>query len=106
MSFPDGRTFLRLADRKNRACCRVSPEGRIDFLNGVWASGAQSDMKNLLQLLIMVPTVIWTGVAMAAPETKVVINLSEQKVYLVEQGRVALVSPIAPGSTRLAYADG
>lgn len=54
-------------------------------------------MKSMLQLLIVLPTVIWAGVAMAASETKVVINLSEQRAYLVEQGRVALVSPIASG---------
>lgn len=51
----------------------------------------------MLQLLIVLPTVIWAGVAMAASETKVVINLSEQRAYLVEQGRVVLVSPIASG---------
>ena len=54
-------------------------------------------MKKLLQLLIVLPMVVWAGAAMVASETKVVINLSEQRVYLVERGRVALVSPIASG---------
>jgi lipoprotein-anchoring transpeptidase ErfK/SrfK len=70
---------------------------RISFLDRVSAKRAGSDMKRLLHLVIMLPTVILAGVAMAASETKVVINLSEQRVYLVEQGRVALVSPIASG---------
>jgi lipoprotein-anchoring transpeptidase ErfK/SrfK len=54
-------------------------------------------MKIFLQLLITLPTVSWVGMAMAASETKVVINLSEQRAYLVEQGRVTSISPIASG---------
>jgi lipoprotein-anchoring transpeptidase ErfK/SrfK len=32
-----------------------------------------------------------------ASETRVIINLSEQRAYLVEQGKVILISPIASG---------
>ena len=45
----------------------------------------------LLQLLIALPAVA------AASDTKVIINLSEQRAYLVEQGRVTLTSPVASG---------
>ena len=53
-------------------------------------------MKSHLQLLIALTTVGWVGAGMAS-EARVVINLSEQRAYLIEQGRVALVSPIGSG---------
>ena len=53
-------------------------------------------MKSHLQLLIALTTVGWVGAGMAS-EARVVINLSEQRAYLLEQGKVALVSPIASG---------
>ena len=53
-------------------------------------------MKMLLQLLIVLPAVVWTSMA-AASDTKVVINLSQQRACLVEQGRVTLISPVASG---------
>jgi lipoprotein-anchoring transpeptidase ErfK/SrfK len=53
-------------------------------------------MKSYLQLLIALTTVGWVGAAMAS-ETRVVISLSEQRAYLIEQGRIVLVSPIASG---------
>ena len=49
-----------------------------------------------LRLLVALPAVAWVSLA-AAAQTKVIINLSEQRAYLVEQGRVTLVSPIASG---------
>jgi lipoprotein-anchoring transpeptidase ErfK/SrfK len=49
-----------------------------------------------IALLIALPAVAWVSSA-AASQTKVIINLSEQRAYLVEQGRVTLVSPIASG---------
>ena len=60
------------------------------FKNGgrVFARG----IRWLLALLV----VAWVSLAPAA-QTKVIINLSEQRAYLVEQGRVTLVSPIASG---------
>jgi lipoprotein-anchoring transpeptidase ErfK/SrfK len=53
-------------------------------------------MKSYIRLLIMLTTVMWAGAGMAS-ETKVIINLSEQRAYLIKQGTVALVSPIASG---------
>jgi hypothetical protein len=53
-------------------------------------------MKSYLQLLVALTLVGWVGAGMAS-ESRVVINLSEQTAYLIEQGRVALVSPIASG---------
>ena len=53
-------------------------------------------MKTFLQLLIALPAVVWASVAVAS-DTKVIINLSEQRAYLIEQGRVTLVSPVASG---------
>ena len=53
-------------------------------------------MKMFLQLLIALPAIVWTSVAVAS-DTKVIINLSEQRAYLIEQGRVTLVSPVASG---------
>jgi hypothetical protein len=53
-------------------------------------------MKKLFQLVTTLPTVLWVSVAMAS-EARVIINLSEQRAYLVEQGEVTLVSPIASG---------
>jgi lipoprotein-anchoring transpeptidase ErfK/SrfK len=49
-----------------------------------------------IRLLIALPAFAWVSVA-AASQTKVIIDLSEQRAYLVEQGRVTLVSPIASG---------
>ena len=49
-----------------------------------------------IRFLIALPAVAWASLA-AASQTKVIINLSEQRAYLVEQGRVTLVSPIASG---------
>src|SRR5215469_8571544 len=59
-------------------------------------TSGRRDMKSYLQLLIGVTLVGWVSAGMAS-ETRVVINLSEQRAYLIEQGRVALVSPIASG---------
>jgi hypothetical protein len=42
-------------------------------------------------------TVFWFGSIAFASETRVVINLSEQKAVLIQQGRITLVSPIASG---------
>ena len=53
-------------------------------------------MKMFLQLLIALPAIFWTSVA-AASDTKVIINLSEQRAYLIEQGRVTLISHVASG---------
>jgi lipoprotein-anchoring transpeptidase ErfK/SrfK len=53
-------------------------------------------MKMPKGLLGALPAVIWTSVAVAS-ETKVIVNLSEQRAYLIEQGEVTLVSPIASG---------
>jgi lipoprotein-anchoring transpeptidase ErfK/SrfK len=49
-----------------------------------------------IRLLIALPALAGVSVA-AASQTRVIIDLSEQRAYLVEQGRVALVSPIASG---------
>jgi hypothetical protein len=53
-------------------------------------------MKMFLLLLIALPAIFWTSVT-AASDTKVIINLSEQRAYLIEQGRVTLISPVASG---------
>ena len=53
-------------------------------------------MKKAFQLLIVLVTVLWLG-AGTASATRVIINLSEQRAYLVEQGKVILISPIASG---------
>jgi len=74
------------------------PGGLLDLFwtpSSAETSGRRA-MKSHLQLLIALTTVGWVGAGMAS-ETRVVINLSEQRAYLIEQGRVALVSPIASG---------
>ena len=53
-------------------------------------------MKMFIGLLSALPAVVWTSVA-APSETKVIINLSEQRAYLIEHGEVTLVSPVASG---------
>jgi lipoprotein-anchoring transpeptidase ErfK/SrfK len=53
-------------------------------------------MKKAFQLLIGLGTVLWAGTALAS-QSRVIINLSEQRAYLVEQGRVTLIYPIASG---------
>jgi lipoprotein-anchoring transpeptidase ErfK/SrfK len=53
-------------------------------------------MKTFFHLVIALSTLLWVSVAMAS-EARVIISLSEQRVYLVEQGEVTLVSPIASG---------
>ena len=53
-------------------------------------------MKTFMRLFATVGVVLWVGATIAA-ETRVIINLSEQRAYLIEHGKVALVSPIASG---------
>ena len=53
-------------------------------------------MKRFFQLLIGLGTVLWLGVTTGSG-ARVIISLSEQRAYLVEQGEVTLVSPIASG---------
>jgi lipoprotein-anchoring transpeptidase ErfK/SrfK len=49
-----------------------------------------------MQLVLILIAIALTGVAMAQ-KTRVIINLSEQRVYLVERGKVILIAPIASG---------
>lgn len=53
-------------------------------------------MKKIFQKLMTVAAILWLGTAVAT-EICVVINLSEQRAYLIEQGRPSLISPIASG---------
>jgi hypothetical protein len=53
-------------------------------------------MKRFFQFFIALAAVLWAGTGMAS-QTRVVINLSEQKAYLIKQGKVILVSPISSG---------
>jgi lipoprotein-anchoring transpeptidase ErfK/SrfK len=46
---------------------------------------------------VIVLSVLLFGSAGIASETRVIINLSDQRVSLVQQGRITLVSPIASG---------
>ena len=57
-------------------------------------------MRKRVQLLVAVTAVMWVGEG-SASQTKVVISLSEQRAYLIEQGRVALVYTIASGKPGL-----
>jgi hypothetical protein len=49
-------------------------------------------MKMFMGLLSALPAVVWTSVA-APAETKVIIDLSEQRAYLIEQGEVTCRTP-------------
>ena len=53
-------------------------------------------MKKAFQLFTALTAVLWVSAAMASA-TWVIINLSEQRAYLVERGKVTLISPIASG---------
>jgi L,D-transpeptidase catalytic domain len=53
-------------------------------------------VKKIFQILMTVAAILWLGTAMGT-EICVVINLSEQRAYLIEQGRPSLISPIASG---------
>jgi hypothetical protein len=53
-------------------------------------------MKRFLGFFIAFAAVLWGGIEVASP-ISVVINLSEQKAYLVERNKVLLVSPISSG---------
>jgi lipoprotein-anchoring transpeptidase ErfK/SrfK len=53
-------------------------------------------MKRFFQFFMSLAVVLWGGMGMAS-QTIVVINLSEQKAYLIEQDKVILVSPISTG---------
>jgi lipoprotein-anchoring transpeptidase ErfK/SrfK len=53
-------------------------------------------MKRIVQLFIALGAFLSVGMAIGI-ESKVIINLSEQRAYLVEQGKVTLVSPISSG---------
>jgi L,D-transpeptidase catalytic domain len=54
-------------------------------------------MKTIIRLFVAVGVVLWLGDAAIAAETRVIINLSEQRAYLIEKGKVTLISPIASG---------
>ena len=47
--------------------------------------------------LVFIPLAIALTREAMAQETRVIINLSEQRVYLVERGKVILIAPIASG---------
>jgi lipoprotein-anchoring transpeptidase ErfK/SrfK len=53
-------------------------------------------LKTFISCVIALSALLW-GSAGYASETRVIINLSDQRVSLVEQGRITLVSPIASG---------
>ena len=53
-------------------------------------------MKRFFQFFIALAAVLWAGMGMAS-QTRVVINLSEQKAYLIKQDKVILVSLISSG---------
>src|SRR3979411_957239 len=53
-------------------------------------------MKPFLSCVLAL-SVVRLGSAVMASETRVIINLSDQRVSLVQQGRITLVSPIATG---------
>ena len=53
-------------------------------------------MKRFFHLLTGLGTLLWLGVTTGSG-ARVIISLSEQRAYLVEQGEVTLVSPIASG---------
>jgi lipoprotein-anchoring transpeptidase ErfK/SrfK len=53
-------------------------------------------MKTCYYLVILLATSLFGSVG-SASETRVIINLSDQRACLVQQGRITLVSPIASG---------
>jgi hypothetical protein len=53
-------------------------------------------MKTYMNCVIAL-SIILLGSAGLASETRVIINLSDQRASLVQQGRITLVSPIASG---------
>jgi len=53
-------------------------------------------VKTIIWLFVAVAAVLWVAAPIAA-ETSVIINLSEQRAYLIEQGKITLISPIASG---------
>lgn len=55
-------------------------------------------MRTSLNFLITL-AVLLSGSAGMASQTRVIINLSDQSAYLIQQGRVILVSPIASGKS-------
>jgi len=59
-------------------------------------SKAGIDVKTVIQLVFILLAIPLTSIAMA-PEARVIINLSEQRVYLVERGKIILIAPIASG---------
>src|SRR5260370_20703323 len=53
-------------------------------------------MKTFIHWVIGLSALAWGSLGMAT-ETRVIINLSDQRASLVEQNRITLVSPIASG---------
>ena len=53
-------------------------------------------MKTIVRFLVAAGVFLMAGVAMAG-QTRVIIDLSEQRAYLIEQSKVTLISPIASG---------
>jgi len=55
-------------------------------------------MKTFLNFVITLSALLLGSPGMAS-QTRVIINLSDQRASLVQQGRITLVSPIASGKT-------
>ena len=65
----------------------------------------EGGLKRFLQFFIALAAVLWADLGMAS-QTRVVINLSEQKAYLIKQDKVILVSPISSGRRGWSTATG
>jgi lipoprotein-anchoring transpeptidase ErfK/SrfK len=68
----------------------------VTALGGVCAYESGCLVKAVLWWIATLLAVVPAGGA-TAQQTRIVINLSEQRVYLMEDGRVSLVAPIASG---------
>jgi hypothetical protein len=65
----------------------------------------RKQVKKIFQILMMLTANLWLGAA-TATEICVLINLSEQRAHLIEQGKPSLISPIASGKPGLVDAHG
>jgi L,D-transpeptidase-like protein len=91
--------FLRLVKKKNRVCDRISRFNAISaFAAPKFRQREQLEIKmpTCFNRIIALSALLWGSEGMAS-ETRVIINLSDQRASLVQQGRITLVSPIASG---------
>jgi hypothetical protein len=94
-----GRQFLWLVRKRDSFAAEVSQFNAISAITPIRFRQREQSviiMKTFITCVIVLSAILWGSPGMALA-TRVIINLSDQRASLVEQGRITLVSPVASG---------